>query len=136
MGYTGKGVSYHFHIRVSDIYYPDGIYTVNAKNNEGKVHVNSILLPLSLTQMASQVPVTARAQPVAANSGALRGKKRPGSPAVSSALQATVSKKKKGQLTATPAAQTHVTDICFICILRNHVHISYSYSVSSYGNVQ
>lgn len=61
--------------------------------------------------MASQVPTTARAQPVAANSGALRGKKRPGSPAVSSALQATVSKKKKGQLTATPAAQTHITTV-------------------------
>lgn len=61
--------------------------------------------------MASQVPITVRAQPVAANSGAFRGKKRPSSPAVSSALQATASKKKKGQLTATPTTQTQIAAV-------------------------
>ncbi len=61
--------------------------------------------------MASQVPLTIKAQPTAASSAAFRGKKRPGSPAVSAAQQAnvTVSKKKKGHLAATPTTQTHVT---------------------------
>ncbi|GAA6220729.1 INO80 complex subunit C isoform X2 [Lates japonicus] len=61
--------------------------------------------------MASQVPITVRAQPAAASSAALRGKKRPGSPAVSTAQQATGSgsKKKKAPLIATPTAQTQIT---------------------------
>lgn len=64
--------------------------------------------------MASLVPITVRAQPAAANSAAVRGKKRPSSPAVTTAPQTTASssitsKKKKGQLTATPATQTPVT---------------------------
>lgn len=61
--------------------------------------------------MASQIPITVRAQPAAASSAALRGKKRPGSPAVSAAQQATGSgsKKKKAPLIATPTAQTQVT---------------------------
>ncbi|XP_040899393.1 INO80 complex subunit C [Toxotes jaculatrix] len=61
--------------------------------------------------MASQIPITVRAQPAAASSAALRGKKRPGSPAVSAAQQGTGSsgKKKKAPLTATPTAQTQLT---------------------------
>ncbi|XP_018541737.1 INO80 complex subunit C [Lates calcarifer] len=61
--------------------------------------------------MASQIPITVRAQPAAASSAALRGKKRPGSPAVSAAQQATGSgsKKKKAPLIATPTAQTQIT---------------------------
>ncbi|XP_071326575.1 INO80 complex subunit C isoform X1 [Trachinotus anak] len=61
--------------------------------------------------MASQIPITVRAQPTAASSAALRGKKRAGSPAVSAAQQATGSgsKKKKVPQTATPTAQTQVT---------------------------
>ncbi|KAF1387879.1 hypothetical protein PFLUV_G00084490 [Perca fluviatilis] len=68
--------------------------------------------------MASQIPITARAQPAAASSAALRGKKRPGGLAVSAAQQATgssssssSSKKKKGQLTATPTIQTQITAV-------------------------
>ncbi|XP_044063266.1 INO80 complex subunit C [Siniperca chuatsi] len=64
--------------------------------------------------MASQIPITVRAQPAAASSAALRGKKRPGSPAVSAAPQvtgSTSSKKKKGQLTATPTTQTQITAV-------------------------
>uniref|UniRef100_A0A3Q1EUC7 INO80 complex subunit C n=1 Tax=Acanthochromis polyacanthus TaxID=80966 RepID=A0A3Q1EUC7_9TELE len=45
--------------------------------------------------MASQIPITVRTQPTAATSAALRGKKRPGSPAVTGAPQATGSNKKK-----------------------------------------
>ncbi|XP_070691792.1 INO80 complex subunit C [Pempheris klunzingeri] len=61
--------------------------------------------------MASQVSITVRAPPAAASSAALRGKKRPGSPAVSAGPQATGSgsKKKKGPLTATPITQTQIT---------------------------
>ncbi|XP_039972782.1 INO80 complex subunit C isoform X1 [Xiphias gladius] len=62
--------------------------------------------------MASQIPITVRAQPAAAGSAALRGKKRPGSPAVSASQQVTgssSSKKKKAPLTATPTAQTQVS---------------------------
>ncbi|XP_042346045.1 LOW QUALITY PROTEIN: INO80 complex subunit C [Plectropomus leopardus] len=56
--------------------------------------------------MASQLPVTVRAQPAAASSAALRGKKRPGSPAVSAGQQVTGSSGgKKKKLTATPATQ-------------------------------
>ncbi|XP_023258840.1 INO80 complex subunit C [Seriola lalandi dorsalis] len=61
--------------------------------------------------MASQIPITIRAQPTAASSAALRGKKRAGSPAVSAVQQATGSgsKKKKAPQTATPTAQTQMT---------------------------
>ena len=61
-------------------------------------------------QMASQIPITIRAQPAAASSAALRGKKRPGSPAVSAAPQApgSGSKKKKAPLIVTPTAPTQV----------------------------
>ncbi|XP_074540012.1 INO80 complex subunit C [Halichoeres trimaculatus] len=61
--------------------------------------------------MASQLPITVRPQPAVNNSAASRGKKRPGSPGVSVAPQATGSgsKKKKGQLTATPMTQTQTT---------------------------
>ncbi|XP_049902412.1 INO80 complex subunit C [Epinephelus moara] len=60
--------------------------------------------------MASQIPITVRAPPTAATSAALRGKKRPASPAVSAAQQVTGTgscsiKKKKGLLTVTPATQ-------------------------------
>uniref|UniRef100_A0A3Q3FAU9 INO80 complex subunit C n=1 Tax=Labrus bergylta TaxID=56723 RepID=A0A3Q3FAU9_9LABR len=58
--------------------------------------------------MASQIPITVRAQPAAASCAANRGKKRPGSPAVSAAAQTTGGKKKKGQLTTTPTSQTQV----------------------------
>ncbi|KAM9353276.1 INO80 complex subunit C [Symphorus nematophorus] len=66
--------------------------------------------------MASQIPITVRAQPAAASSAALRGKKRPGSPAVSVAPQgsgssSSSSKKKKGQLTTTPTTQTQITAV-------------------------
>nr|XP_046256429.1 INO80 complex subunit C [Scatophagus argus] len=62
--------------------------------------------------MASQIPITVRVQPAAASSAALRGKKRPGSPAVSAGPQATgSSKKKKGQSTATPTTQTQITAV-------------------------
>ncbi|XP_071326576.1 INO80 complex subunit C isoform X2 [Trachinotus anak] len=63
--------------------------------------------------MASQIPITVRAQPTAASSAALRGKKRAGSPAVSAAQQATGSgsKKKKVPQTATPTAQTQITAV-------------------------
>ncbi|CAB1421886.1 unnamed protein product [Pleuronectes platessa] len=61
--------------------------------------------------MASQIPITVRAQPAAASSAALRGKKRPGSPAVSAAPQAPGcgSKKKKAPLIVTPTAPTQIT---------------------------
>ncbi|CAJ1062164.1 INO80 complex subunit C isoform X1 [Xyrichtys novacula] len=61
--------------------------------------------------MASQIPITVRPQLPAASPSANRGKKRPGSPAVSAAQQSTGSgsKKKKGQLTATPATQIQTT---------------------------
>ncbi|XP_078027643.1 INO80 complex subunit C [Epinephelus lanceolatus] len=60
--------------------------------------------------MAAQIPTTVRAPPAAATSAALRGKKRPASPAVSAAQQVTGTgscsiKKKKGLLTVTPATQ-------------------------------
>ncbi|KAF3839799.1 hypothetical protein F7725_018516 [Dissostichus mawsoni] len=60
--------------------------------------------------MASQIPITVRAPPAAASPAAPRGKKRPASPAAGSAQPVPgSSKKKKGQLTATPAAtQTQV----------------------------
>lgn len=63
--------------------------------------------------MASQIPITVRSQPTAASSAALRGKKRPGSPAVSAAPQApgSGSKKKKGPQTATPVTQTPITAV-------------------------
>ncbi|KAE8288759.1 INO80 complex subunit C [Larimichthys crocea] len=67
--------------------------------------------------MASQMPITVRAQPAAASPAqpAVRGKKRPGSPAVCAAPQATGSsnsgKKKKGQLTVTPTTQTQITAV-------------------------
>lgn len=73
--------------------------------------------------MASQIPTTARAQPVNGSSAALRGKKRPGSPAVSASPPTPVSsnsggsssstnncnKKKKGPQPTTTAAQTQNT---------------------------
>ncbi|KAG8010095.1 INO80 complex subunit C [Nibea albiflora] len=73
--------------------------------------------PLCSPKMASQVPITVRAQQAAASPAqpAVRGKKRPGSPAVCAAPQATGSsnsgKKKKGQLTVTPATQTQHSGI-------------------------
>lgn len=75
--------------------------------------------------MASQIPITVRAQPANGSSAALRGKKRPGSPAVSAAPPATASnssnKKKKGQLPTT-TAQTqvglhHVSDNHYLEVL-------------------
>ncbi|XP_026226058.1 INO80 complex subunit C [Anabas testudineus] len=60
--------------------------------------------------MASQISITVRAQSSAASSAALRGKKRPGSPAVSAAQQNPgSSNKKKKQPTVTPTAQTQIT---------------------------
>ncbi|XP_068591860.1 INO80 complex subunit C-like [Cebidichthys violaceus] len=64
--------------------------------------------------MASQIPITVRAQPAAASSAAVRAKKRPASPAVCAAQQVTgscSSKKKKVQLTATPATQAQITAV-------------------------
>ncbi|XP_034030802.1 INO80 complex subunit C [Thalassophryne amazonica] len=64
--------------------------------------------------MASQVPITVRAQPAAASFSALRGKKRSGSPAVcGAALQLSVSggKKKKTSLAATPVTQVAAVDL-------------------------
>ncbi|XP_008321842.1 INO80 complex subunit C [Cynoglossus semilaevis] len=60
--------------------------------------------------MASQIPITIRAQPVAASSAALRGKKRPGSPAVSAVPQSTGngSKKKKSPQTVIPTPPSQV----------------------------
>ncbi|XP_047213244.1 INO80 complex subunit C isoform X2 [Girardinichthys multiradiatus] len=61
--------------------------------------------------MASQIPITVKPYPAAASAAALRGKKRPGSPAVAGAQQAagnsnlSGSKKKKPPLTATPSTQ-------------------------------
>ncbi|KAM4736587.1 INO80 complex subunit C [Anableps anableps] len=67
--------------------------------------------------MASQIPITVRPQPAAASAAALRGKKRPGSPAISGAQQVagnssiSSSKKKKLPLTATPTTQTQITAV-------------------------
>ncbi|XP_051262494.1 INO80 complex subunit C [Dicentrarchus labrax] len=65
--------------------------------------------------MASQIPITVRAPPAAASSAALRGKKRPGSPAVCAAPPANGSsnsgKKKKGQPTATQTTQAQITAV-------------------------
>ncbi|XP_035528972.1 INO80 complex subunit C [Morone saxatilis] len=65
--------------------------------------------------MASQIPITVRAPPAAASSAALRGKKRPGSPAVCAAPPATGSsnsgKKKKGQPTATQTTPAQITGV-------------------------
>eukprot|EP00064_Thunnus_orientalis_P017214 superscaffoldBa00003600_g17294 len=62
--------------------------------------------------MASQIPVTVKSQAAAGSSAALRGKKRPGSPAVAAAQQTGGSnKKKKGQPAATPATQTQHSGI-------------------------
>ncbi|XP_030605952.1 INO80 complex subunit C isoform X3 [Archocentrus centrarchus] len=56
--------------------------------------------------MASQIPIIVKTPLTVASSVAFRGKKRPGSPAVSAAQQSagSSSKKKKGQPAATPAA--------------------------------
>lgn len=65
---------------------------------------------IGFADMASQVPINVKVQPAAASSAALRGKKRPGSPAVSAAPQAagnSSSKKRKGQLT-TSTTQSQV----------------------------
>ncbi|XP_042278613.1 INO80 complex subunit C [Thunnus maccoyii] len=62
--------------------------------------------------MASQIPITVKSQAAAGSSAALRGKKRPGSPAVAAAQQTGGSnKKKKGQPAATPATQTQITAV-------------------------
>ncbi|XP_007556295.1 INO80 complex subunit C [Poecilia latipinna] len=67
--------------------------------------------------MASQIPITVKAQPQTTSAAAVRGKKRPGSPAVSGVQQAAVnssisgSKKKKPPLTVTPATQTQITAV-------------------------
>ncbi|XP_014863951.1 PREDICTED: INO80 complex subunit C [Poecilia mexicana] len=67
--------------------------------------------------MASQIPITVKAQPPTTSAAAVRGKKRPGSPAVSGVQQAAVnssisgSKKKKPPLTVTPATQTQITAV-------------------------
>ncbi|XP_013877315.1 INO80 complex subunit C [Austrofundulus limnaeus] len=68
--------------------------------------------------MASQIPITVRTQPPAAGSPAgLRVKKRPGSPAASSAPLAAGSsssggsKKKKGPLAAAPAATAQMAAV-------------------------
>lgn len=67
--------------------------------------------------MASQIPITIRAQPTGASSAALRGKKRPGSPAASGAPQPAGSssssgkKKKTAPLAATPTTQTQITTV-------------------------
>ncbi|XP_041798785.1 INO80 complex subunit C [Chelmon rostratus] len=75
--------------------------------------IDIVLQPLCSPQMASQIPITVRAQPAAASAASLRGKKRPGSPAVCGAPQAAGSsgKKKKGQTAATPATLTQVTAV-------------------------
>lgn len=63
--------------------------------------------------MASQIPITVK--PTAAGAAALRGKKRPGSPAISGCQQAagniiiSGNKKKKPPLTAAPTGQTQIT---------------------------
>lgn len=71
------------------------------------------LQQLVVSVMASQVPITIRPQPAASSSAANRGKKRPGSPAVSAApSQSTGSgskKRKSQQAAATAAAPTQVT---------------------------
>uniref|UniRef100_A0A096LS84 INO80 complex subunit C n=3 Tax=Poecilia TaxID=8080 RepID=A0A096LS84_POEFO len=70
-----------------------------------------------LVKMASQIPITVKAQPQTTSAAAVRGKKRPGSPAVSGVQQAAVnssisgSKKKKPPLTVTPATQTQITAV-------------------------
>ncbi|XP_029360777.1 INO80 complex subunit C [Echeneis naucrates] len=63
--------------------------------------------------MASQIPITIRAQPTAAGSAALRGKKRAGGLAVSAAPQAPGSggKKKKAPQTAAPTAHTQTAAV-------------------------
>ncbi|XP_072249383.1 INO80 complex subunit C [Leuresthes tenuis] len=65
--------------------------------------------------MASQIPITVKTQPTAVSTVAFRGKKRPGSPAVSGGAQQTTgsssSKKKKGPLAATPATQAPITAV-------------------------
>ncbi|MEQ2229267.1 INO80 complex subunit C [Ilyodon furcidens] len=67
--------------------------------------------------MASQIPITVKPYPAAASAAALRGKKRPGSPAVAGAQQAAGngnlggSKKKKPPLTATPSTQAQITAV-------------------------
>ncbi|TNN80809.1 INO80 complex subunit C [Liparis tanakae] len=63
--------------------------------------------------MSSQSPVTVRAPPAAASSAAVRGKKRPASPAVATAPQVTgsCSKKKKSQMTAPPTTQPQIAAV-------------------------
>ncbi|KAM4580862.1 INO80 complex subunit C [Odontesthes bonariensis] len=64
--------------------------------------------------MASQIPITVKTQQPAAIAAAFRGKKRPGSPAVSGGAQQTTgssSKKKKGPLAATPTTQALITAV-------------------------
>ncbi|XP_047455898.1 INO80 complex subunit C isoform X2 [Mugil cephalus] len=62
--------------------------------------------------MASQIPITVKSQQVVASAVAARGKKRPGSPAVSAAQQANAnanaSGKKKKQAAPTTQTQTQV----------------------------
>ncbi|XP_068616464.1 INO80 complex subunit C [Brachionichthys hirsutus] len=63
--------------------------------------------------MASQIPIIVKAHPAAGASAAIRGKKRPGSPATCLLQQVSCSssKKKKGQLTATAVPQTQVAAV-------------------------
>uniref|UniRef100_A0A1A7YLC4 INO80 complex subunit C n=1 Tax=Iconisemion striatum TaxID=60296 RepID=A0A1A7YLC4_9TELE len=67
--------------------------------------------------MASQLPITVKTQPPAANVAAFRPKKRPCSPAASGGQQAAGGstssgvKKKKGPLVATPTTQIQITAV-------------------------
>ncbi|KAM9722712.1 INO80 complex subunit C [Menidia menidia] len=65
--------------------------------------------------MASQIPLTVKTQPAATGAAAFRGKKRPGSPAVSAVAPQTGgssgSKKKKGPLPVAPTTQAQVSAV-------------------------
>lgn len=105
--------------------------------------------------MASQVPITTRAQPVNGSSVALRGKKRPGSPAVSPSPPAPASsscsssnsstsnnnsnKKKKGPLPTTTAAQTQAGLLLMshnrlkpLVLFQKRERVSYAMFISGY----
>ncbi|XP_054638133.1 INO80 complex subunit C [Dunckerocampus dactyliophorus] len=69
--------------------------------------------------MASQLPVTIKSQQVAVNPAGLRGKKRPGSPAVSAAAaHGGGNKKKKTQLMTTPGPQNQIAAVEAVCDMK------------------
>ncbi|XP_061771698.1 INO80 complex subunit C isoform X2 [Nerophis ophidion] len=71
--------------------------------------------------MAVQLPITIKSQSVAANSACIRGKKRPNSPAVSTAAQpfSGSNKKKKPQLMSTAATLSQMSAVEAMCDMKS-----------------